>query len=118
VRMVLEQRWTGVEPDQYAAESALVGPAANFDVPESSPGVAVLRPGRGAGEDEVELLSDMRASDTDEPLWSGVSDLRAENGKVRVQFEQRHEPKLLPIEDSSVQVSCHRYDETLADRAR
>src|SRR6185312_11606870 len=60
LRMVLEQRWTDVDADQYASESALVGPATNFDVAESPPGVALLRPGRGAGEDEVELLNQVR----------------------------------------------------------
>ena len=109
IRMVLEQRWTDVDADQYASESALVGPATNFDVAESSPGVALLRSGRGAGEDEVELLNQVRAADRDEPLWIGVQDLRAENGKVRVQFEKRHEPTLQRIEGSQVDVSCHRY---------
>jgi peptide/nickel transport system ATP-binding protein len=109
IRMVLEQRWTDIDAEQYASESALVGPATNFDVPESTPGLTLLRPGHGAGEDEVELLDRVRAADRDEPLWTGVKDLRAENGKVRVQFTQRYEPTLQRIEDSQVEVSCHRY---------
>jgi oligopeptide/dipeptide ABC transporter ATP-binding protein len=110
LRMVLEQRWTTVEPDKYAAESALVGPADHFDVAESSPGVAELRPGKGGtAEDEVEMLGAARAADTQEPLWSGVSDIRAADGRVRVQFTPRFEPTLKPVAGSSVEVSCHRH---------
>jgi peptide/nickel transport system ATP-binding protein len=109
LRMVLEQRWTKVDPDQYASESDLVGPATNFDVAEDAPSVALLQPGKGAAEDEAELLNTMRLRDTDEPLWSGVSDVRPSDGKVRVQFERRYEPSLLPVPDSDVSVSCHRY---------
>ncbi len=107
VRMVLEQRWTTVDAEQYARESELVGPATHFDDREPSPAVALLRPGRGAAEDEIELLTQMRDSDRDEPLWSGVQNMRADNGKVRVEFADRHEPQLLPIEGSQVRVSCH-----------
>ncbi|HEY2296540.1 MAG TPA: ABC transporter ATP-binding protein [Jatrophihabitans sp.] len=118
IRMVLEQRWTDVDADQYASESALVGPATNFDVPEPTTGVALLRLGHGAGEDEIELLNQVRSADTDEPLWTGVEDLRPENGKVRVQFAQRYAPELLPVEGSQVEVSCHRYhDPTSGERS-
>jgi peptide/nickel transport system ATP-binding protein len=115
VRMVLEQRWTKVDADQFAAESALVGPAEHFDPAESEPGVAVLHPGKGTPGEEAELLDATRNADRDEPLWSGVSDLRAQDGAVRVQFARRYEPYLLPIADSSVQVSCHRYHDPRTD---
>src|SRR6476646_9260094 len=109
LRMVLEQRWTTVDADQYASESGLVGPATNFDEYEATPGVALVKPGHGAGEDEVELLTRMRDSDRHEPLWSGVTTMRADNGKVRVEFADRHEPHLQQVEGSPVQVSCHLY---------
>ena len=109
LRMVLEQRWTTVDADQYASESDLVGAATHFDEREATPGVALLKPGHGAGEDELELLSQVRDSDRHEPLWSGVKSMRADNGKVRVEFADRHEPQLRPIEGSPVEVSCHLY---------
>ncbi len=115
LRMVLEQRWTSVDADQFAAESALVGPAEHFDVTESEPGVAMLRPGKGTPAEEVELLGATRNADRNEPLWSGVPDLRAQDGQVRVQFARRYEPQLLPIADSSVEVSCHRYHDPRRD---
>ena len=96
-------------PISSPRESALVGPAEHFDIAESEPGVAMLHPGKGTPAEEVELLGATRNADRNEPLWSGVSDLRAQDGKVRVQFARRYEPYLLPIADSSVQVSCHRY---------
>ncbi len=111
LRMVLEQRWTAVEAEQYARESELVGPDEHFAVAEPSPGLALLKPGRGAAEDEVELLGQVRDADPDEPFWTGVQDLRADNGRVRLDFAERFEPQLLPVAGSQVQVSCHRYHE-------
>ena len=109
LRMVLEERWTTVDADQYASESDLVGPATHFDGAESTTGVSALRPGHGAAEDELELLTRVRDSDRDEPLWSGVRNMRADNGKVRLEFTERHEPTLKQVDGSSVEVSCHRY---------
>ena len=51
----------------------------------------------------------MRDGDRDEPLWSGVRNMRADNGKVRLEFTERYEPTLQPVDGSQVQVSCHRY---------
>ena len=109
LRMVLEQRWTSVGEEDYARESALAGPATHFDEPERHPGVALLRPGHGTAEDETELLREMRAADPGEPLWSGVSELRADGGAVRVEFARRVEPALLPVAGTEVAVSCHRH---------
>ena len=97
------------DAEQYAAESALVGPAEHFDLPELSPQQASLRTGRGTPAEEIELLRSARADDPDEPLWSGVTDLQADDGAVQVHFARRYEPHLQPVADSTVQVSCHRY---------
>ncbi|HEY7008987.1 MAG TPA: ABC transporter ATP-binding protein [Jatrophihabitantaceae bacterium] len=109
LRMVLEQRWTTVNADQFARESELVGPVEHFDVAEQVPGVAVLRPGKGTPAEVVSLLESARDADPAEPLWTGVADVRAEEGDVRVQFGPRYEPHLQPVEGSDVRVSCHRY---------
>jgi peptide/nickel transport system ATP-binding protein len=115
VRMVLEQRWTTVDSAQYAAEAELVGPVEHFDVPEQSPGATVLRPGKGTPTDVVSLLRETQDADPSEPLWSGVADIRAEEGDVRVQFGPRYVPHLLPIAGSDVRVSCHRYHDPRTD---
>ena len=98
-----------IDFDDNRAASALVGPASHFDVAEAEQGVARLRPGHGAGEDVVELLNRVRSADRQEPLWTGVKDLRADNGNVKVEFATRHEPHLQRVEGSDVEVSCHRY---------
>jgi hypothetical protein len=113
--MVLEQRWTTVDADQFATEAALVGPVEHFDIAEVDECTAVLPPGKGTPAEEVALLQETRAADESEPLWSGVSDVRAEDGKVRVEFRPRYEPHLLPVADSHVQVSCHRYNDPRND---
>jgi oligopeptide/dipeptide ABC transporter ATP-binding protein len=109
IRMVLEQRWTEIDPERFAFESDVVGPAAHFDVAEPEAGTVLLAPGKGAAEDEIEVLSAARDADPDEPLWSAVTDVRAEAGKVRVQFAQRYEPQLRRAANSEVDVSCHHY---------
>jgi peptide/nickel transport system ATP-binding protein len=107
--MVLEQRWTGVPAQQYAEEAELVGAEANFDEAEPETGVGLLRPGAGGAPAELALLEQERDANPSEPLWSGVSELREQDGRVRVQFVPRSVPELLPLADSLVQVSCHLY---------
>lgn len=108
LRMVLEQRWTHVDADQYATEERLVGDPDRFAVAEETTGVARIRPaGDPAGV--VELLEDERAANPKEPLWSGVRSVEADNGAVRVEFVPRAVPRLQPVEGSEVSVSCHLY---------
>ena len=109
IRMVLEQRWTAVPAEQYAAEDALVGDESHIHAPEDSVNVALLQPVKGSAEDELALLSEERSTRPDEPLWRGVSDMRTDGERVRVEFVPRVEPTLQPVPDSSVQVSCHLY---------
>jgi oligopeptide/dipeptide ABC transporter ATP-binding protein len=109
IRMVLEQRWTGVSAQQYAVEAELVGAEANFDEAEPETGVGLLRPGAGGAAAELALLEQERDANPSEPLWTGVSELREQDGRVRVQFVPRSVPELLPLADSPVQVSCHLY---------
>ena len=107
VRMILEERWTAVPPDQYARELKLVGDPERFGEVEPTPGQGVIRPASGSGQDLLTLLEEQRAADTDEPLWRGVQDLSAEGNSLRIQFADRVVPQLRPVPDSSVQVSCH-----------
>ncbi len=109
IRMVLEQRWTEIDGERFAFESDVVGPAANFDGAEAEAGTVVLDPGKGAAEDEIEVLTAARDADPGEPLWSAVTDVRAERGKVRVEFAKRYEPKLRRVAGADVDVSCHQY---------
>jgi hypothetical protein len=98
-----------VPAEQYAAEDALVGDESHIHAPEDSLNVALLQPVKGSAEDELALLSEERSTRPDEPLWRGVSDMRTDGERVRVEFVPRVEPTLRPVPDSSVQVSCHLY---------
>jgi peptide/nickel transport system ATP-binding protein len=109
VRMILEQRWTTVEPEQYLAEESLVGDPERFAVVEREAGVAVVRPAAGTAAELLELFESERAEHPDEPLWSGVQDMTADNGAVRIEFVDRVVPRLLPVLGSPVEVSCHLY---------
>ena len=108
LRMIFEQRWTAVEPDQYARESALLG---DFDVTWESAYIALLRPAHGTTAELRALLEDERDAHPDEPLWSGVASLREAGAAVRIEFRTPAVPRLLPIAGTGVEVSCHLYHE-------
>jgi oligopeptide/dipeptide ABC transporter ATP-binding protein len=109
VRMVLEQRWTKVGPEQFADESRLVGDESNFMAAEPSPGVGAIRPADGSTDDLLKLLEDERASNPAEPLWHGVRGMASTGREVRIEFVDRAVPRLLPVEGTNVEVSCHLY---------
>lgn len=108
LRMILEQRWTQLPAEQYARESELVGEEGGFALAEVSPHVGVLRPA-GSAADVLELLESERAAHPEEPLWSGVREMRVRGREVRIEFVPRAVPRLLPVPDSPVEVSCHLY---------
>jgi hypothetical protein len=116
--MILEQRWTEVEPEQYQRELAMVGDPERFADHDTAPNVGVVRPAGGGPEQLLELLQQERDSDPSEPLWSGVRTLEADNGAVRVEFADRYVPALLPVANSSVEVACHLYHEPAATEER
>ncbi|MDT4974887.1 MAG: hypothetical protein QOG98_645 [Pseudonocardiales bacterium] len=118
VRMVLEQRWTRVSPEQYAAEARLVGDASRFNEREPAPGVGVLRPAAGSADELLALLEDERASNPAEPLWHGVRGMASNGREVRIEFVERAVPRLLPIAGSAVEVSCHLYHEPAPSKSQ
>jgi peptide/nickel transport system ATP-binding protein len=103
VRMVLEQRWTTVSAEQYAAEAKLV-----HDGPAFASADTIAAAGGSPGE-VLGLLEDERAARPDDPLWKGVSGMSVEGRSVRLNMRRAVEPHLQPAQDSQVQVSCHLY---------
>lgn len=96
VRMILEQRWTQVSPEQYRREAALVGDPVGVDALASS--------------DPAELASvllDERETRPDDPLWTGLRGFHAEERRLRLDFAPRHDPQLLPAAGTPVRVACH-----------
>jgi oligopeptide/dipeptide ABC transporter ATP-binding protein len=106
VRMILEERWTAVDPDQYAHESKLVGDPERFDAVEPSPSEGVIRPA-GSAAQLLDLLLQERAEERDEPLWRGVRDMSADSHGVRIKFADRVVPRLQPVAGTTVEVACH-----------
>jgi peptide/nickel transport system ATP-binding protein len=103
VRMVLEQRWTTVDAEQFEAESRLV-----HDGPEFASGDAVHAAAGSPGE-VLALLEDERATRPDEPLWKGVAGMSVDGRSVLMQMRPAVEPQLRHVEGSDVSVSCHLY---------
>jgi peptide/nickel transport system ATP-binding protein len=103
VRMILEQRWTTVSAEQYAAEDKLV-----HDGPRFASGDHIHAAGGSPGE-VLELLEDERSTRPDDPLWKGVSGMSVEDRSVRLELRPAVEPQLRPVEGTDVSVSCHLY---------
>jgi peptide/nickel transport system ATP-binding protein len=101
VRMVLEQRWTQLEPEQYAHEARLVGEAAGDRVRAAS----------GSAGEVVSLLEDERRRQPAEPMWTGVRGLGVSGRDVAVEFAPRFDPALLTVAGSDVRVACHLYSD-------
>ena len=109
LRMIFEQRWTGVDPEQYAAEARITGDGAVFDAADDSAQEVRLRPAAGGPGELLALLEAGRDADPDDGMWQGVADMAVDEGAVRVRFADRVVPRLLPVPDTDVQVSCHLY---------
>jgi peptide/nickel transport system ATP-binding protein len=103
VRMVLEQRWTQVPPEQYAAESRLVGAESAFA------SATEVHAASGSPGEVLRLLEAERAARPDEPLWRGVREMSVSGRSVLMEMEPAVEPTLQPVPDSPVSVSCHLY---------
>jgi peptide/nickel transport system ATP-binding protein len=110
LRMVLEQRWTTVPPEQYAAESKLVHPEAAF-----ASGTHIHAAGGSPGE-VLALLEDERSARPDEPFWKGVTGMQVDGRSVRLEMRKPYEPLLQAIPDSQESVSCHLYHPPEAGR--
>ena len=108
LRDLLEERWAHMAEEQYEAEQALVGDLGVLDEPSTRARV------RG---DALGLLETMRDDSPEEPFWSGVRRVAAEDGRAAVELHEPIEPRLLPVDD--VRVECHLYDEdALAEAER
>ena len=113
LRDLLERRWSQMKPEEYEAERATVGEFEALDRDVQT----VRIPTRGRGEDLLAVLEKIRQEDPDEPFWSGVKSMTADEKNVEVEWWEPVEPRLLPSGD--VQVECHLYDEeALAEAER
>ena len=112
LRDLLEERWAGVDEEQYAREQSVVG---DLDALYASYSLR-LPAGEGArGEDLAELLARAREEQPDARVWRGVRRVQPEDGSVAVEFHEGLEPRPLPA--GEVTVECHLYDEEAKARA-
>ncbi|WP_141013288.1 ABC transporter ATP-binding protein [Nocardioides sambongensis] len=104
LKTLVENHWTRRTPEEYAAESAVVGSLDDLSRPEAEP-----RLGRTGAAPARELLGRIREEDPDEPLWRGVQGVVDDGDGVRVEFRDGSDPQLRPA--GGVQVACHLYPE-------
>jgi oligopeptide/dipeptide ABC transporter ATP-binding protein len=109
VRMILEQRWTGIAAEQGIDEEHVVGGAERFATTERPTGTARVVPA-GAPNAVVAILDAERAATPDEPLWTGLQSATVAGDAVQLSFGDRFVPRLLPVADSNVEVSCHLFN--------
>jgi oligopeptide/dipeptide ABC transporter ATP-binding protein len=108
LRELLEERWAHMAVEQYVAERALVGDLGVLDEPATRT--------RLKG-DALGLLEAMRDEQPEEPFWTGVRRIAAEDGRAAIELHEPVEPRLLPVDD--VEVECHLYDDdALAEAER
>ncbi|TYL55944.1 ABC transporter ATP-binding protein [Nocardioides sp. BGMRC 2183] len=102
LKTLVENHWTRRTPEEYDAESAVVGPLEDLAGPDAEP-----RLGRAGAGSTRELLERIRSEDPDEPLWRGVDDIVDDGDGVRVDFHPGIDPGLRAA--GGVQVACHLY---------
>jgi peptide/nickel transport system ATP-binding protein len=92
LRTMLEERWVAMDEAAYAAERSLVGDLDKLDESEHEAFVPAGS-GKDAG-DLLKLLERIREEEPDEPLWTGVKEMRPEAHGVHVSFEPGIDPPL------------------------
>jgi oligopeptide/dipeptide ABC transporter ATP-binding protein len=103
VRMVLEQRWTIVPPEQFDREAGLVGDGDRFASDDS------VYAASGSPGEVLELLEAERSERPSDPLWKGVTGMSVSGRAVLMDLKPAVEPHLQQVPGSDVAVSCHLY---------
>jgi len=104
LRALLEEHWTRVHPDQYAAERAVIGDLGGLDAPVTS-----VELGTGGAQKVRSILDRARAENAEEPLWQGVEAVEDAGSGVRVRFHPGVDPALRRA--GGVDVACVLYPE-------
>jgi oligopeptide/dipeptide ABC transporter ATP-binding protein len=113
IRDLLEDRWAGMDPDEFARENRVIP---NLDALDEPSEQAVVPAGDGASGGEVaELLERVQAEEPDARIWKGVREIRAIQGGAAVEFHEGIEPRHLS--DDGFEVECHLYDDEAKRRA-
>ena len=105
LRVLLEERWTGLDEEAYESERETIGDLTELDAPGSA---WVPAAGDRDGEDVLGVLEAMRAADPDDPFWRGLAAARPEAGGVALEFNAAMTPRPLVVD--GVEVECHLHD--------
>jgi oligopeptide/dipeptide ABC transporter ATP-binding protein len=106
LRFLLEQRWTKLDEQQFAAERAKIGDLDDLD----EPALEALLPA-AADHDASEAMGVLAAMRTDapgDPLWKGIESIELADRGAAVRFRQGAEPRALEVD--GVRVECHLHD--------
>src|SRR4051812_11344776 len=112
LRDLIERHWLANPDTEFDIQRRVVGSLDGLDEPSIR---AVLPAGAGhTGEDVTGLLHRIRDDDPREPLWSGVRDIRAEEGGAAVDFRDDWiDPPLYVVDDQ--RVACLLYRDSHID---
>jgi oligopeptide/dipeptide ABC transporter ATP-binding protein len=104
LRTIVEEHWTVGDPEQYAAERAVLGNLDHLDTP-----ITVATVGAGGAEQTRQVLDRIRAESPDDPFWRGVDQVREKGDGVEVVFHPGVDPQLRRA--GGVEVACVLYPE-------
>jgi peptide/nickel transport system ATP-binding protein len=104
---LLERHWAARPAVDYERERSVVGDLERLADPATT---AELPAGGGhAGADVAALLDRVRADDPDEPMWSGVREIRAQSKSATIEFRDDYiDPPLYQVAESRVACLLYR----------
>jgi peptide/nickel transport system ATP-binding protein len=115
LRVLLEDRWTGLDEEAYESERETIGDLDELEAPGAEGWVPAA--GDHAGEDVFGVLEAMRTANPDDPFWRGLAAARPQPRGVALEFHEGITPRPLVVD--GVEVECHLHDpEALAAAER
>jgi oligopeptide/dipeptide ABC transporter ATP-binding protein len=113
LRDLVERHWLANPDTEFDRQRRVMGSLDSLDEPSTR---AVLPAGSGhTAEDVTGLLHRIRDDDPREPLWSGVRDVRAQDGGATVDFRDDWiDPPLYAVDEQKVACLLYR-DNAVAD---
>lgn len=110
LRTLLENRWLDLDPEESEREKSFFADIDALAV-EGLSRVAIAPGGGHLPDDVLEYLrflqEEAAEAEPREPFWSGVVGMRAEDGRVVVEFTPPRDPRLNLLPATGVQVACH-----------
>ena len=104
LKVILEERWTGVDLESYETETAWVPDLASLPASAGPMVVRSPQPKQLTG-----LLQRIREEHPDEPFFGGLEQLADVPGGVQMTFRPADRPELQHVDGSTSKVACHLY---------